>query len=161
MSIAMSALDSRIAVYEDQYIINNCCFSTLANNGGIYNVRVGGTKITLPAAKRLIWKLNNYLAHCGGGAGSDLISVYMYVKNETTAATVAQTTTLTVGRGASSSIDSQEINFEGSAGSTYQLYMYVSVASDDHCVAFFNGGILWVLPTTQTTAPTTGYLLNT
>lgn len=162
MSIALSKLNTRVGVFETQYEISSCMFSTFNNNGGIYTFRVGGTKITIPSTGnlRLIWKLNQLGCHTGTGGSTDYVYAYMFVRNETTspATVVGQTTEIRGGRGAPTLQNDTTITFEGVAGNTYQLYLGVRVQSDDHAVAFFNGGTLWVLPPSQTTAPTSGYL---
>ena len=161
MAQSLSNLDSRIDVYESQYAFSGFVWSTYANNGAVANVKVPGTKVNVPASgdRRLIYDIPVFGCHCGGGGGADNVYLYLYLKDETagTAVTNANTTTLTGVRGVVAT-GSQSISYVGLAGKTYQLYMYVSVASDDHCVAYCNGGILWVLPSTATTAPTTGYL---
>lgn len=159
--VAVSELDTRINVYENQNILRSCYLSTYASMNWVFTWRVAKSKITIPAAggdQQLIYQFTQYGGHCGPGTSTDYIYVSMLVKNETTGTIVAQTTELTCGRGPQNTANNIELKLVATAGSTYQLYFNVRSSTDDHLMAWFNGGILWVLPTTQTTAPTTGYL---
>lgn len=160
MSLPVSIIDSRIATLETQYRLNSCMISSRGYNGGSFTIPVPGTKIIIPSSGnvRLIWQLALYGGHTGYGSGSDSVNISMFVKNETTNSTIDTSTAIVGGRGAVALQDREEINFKAIAGNTYQLYLQVFVFTDDHVVAFFNGGILWVLPPSQTTAPVSGYL---
>lgn len=161
MPKSFSTLDQRINVFETQYVIPSCIFSTFGNDNSEHDIRVAGTKITIPSTgnKKLVWSLNQYGCHCGYGSGTDSVDAYMFVRNETTSTVVITTTQISGGRG-TPTLTSSAIVMTGTAGNTYQLYLHVLVNSDDHVVAFFNGGLLYVLPP-GSSLPTSGYLLTT
>lgn len=160
---SLAVVNNLVTKNNTTFIFSACISSAFGGRGaGEIIRRFAGTRVTIPSSgnKRLIYRILDYGCHCGTGSSSDLCYTRIQLRKVSSGNSIVATTGDAIGgRGGAAVNNNTQLSIIAEAGHTYELWLRILPDTDDHWVAFSNGGFMYVLDPSLTTIPE-GNMIN-